>query len=112
MIDSPLAFPSGAYGHPGMTLRDYFAAAALQGIVAKYGMQVPDFDYPDEIEIKPTQTPVGTDKFSKKNIFTVTPIQAADKKAVYIGKVGSSCECRCVQHGIWQSTALFDQIKS
>jgi len=37
---------------------------------------------PDEIEIKPTQTPVGTDKFSKKNIFTVTPIQAADKKAV------------------------------
>lgn len=48
MIDSPLAFPNGAYGHPGMTLRDYFAAAALQGIVAKYGMQVLDFDYPDE----------------------------------------------------------------
>ncbi len=30
MIDSPLAFPSGAYGHPGMTLRDYFAAKAMQ----------------------------------------------------------------------------------
>jgi hypothetical protein len=34
MIDSPLAFPNGAYGHPGMTLRDYFAAKAMQGICA------------------------------------------------------------------------------
>lgn len=33
MIDSPLAFPNGAYGHPGMTLRDYFAAKALQGLL-------------------------------------------------------------------------------
>ena len=33
MIDSPLAFPSGAYGHPGMTLRDYFAAQAMQASV-------------------------------------------------------------------------------
>ncbi len=31
MIDSPLAFPNGAYGHPGMTMRDYFAAQALTG---------------------------------------------------------------------------------
>jgi len=35
MIDSPLAFPSGAYGHPGMTLRDYFAAQALIGCIAQ-----------------------------------------------------------------------------
>lgn len=35
MIDSPLAFPSGAYGHPGMTLRDYFAAAAMQELLAR-----------------------------------------------------------------------------
>ena len=33
-------------------------------------------------EQKPTGAPVSTDKFAKKNIFTVTPIQAADKKAV------------------------------
>ena len=33
MIDSPLAFPSGAYGHPGMTLRDYFAAKTMQAML-------------------------------------------------------------------------------
>lgn len=44
MIDNPYAFPSGQ-DHPdfsGMTLRDYFAAAALPGIItagiAKYGL--------------------------------------------------------------------------
>jgi hypothetical protein len=26
--------PSGAFAYPGMTLRDYFAAAALQGLLA------------------------------------------------------------------------------
>ncbi len=41
------AFPT-VTGAVGMDLRDYFAAAAMQGIIAKYGMAVPDFDYPDE----------------------------------------------------------------
>jgi hypothetical protein len=31
------AFPSELFEQPGMTLRDYFAAAALQGLLAKYG---------------------------------------------------------------------------
>jgi hypothetical protein len=28
------AFPVGYNGHPGMTLRDYFAAQAMQGLLA------------------------------------------------------------------------------
>lgn len=41
--ENPAAFPSAndvkvgpvtTHGHPGMTLRDYFAAAALQGLLA------------------------------------------------------------------------------
>jgi hypothetical protein len=32
--DGGLAFPSEYYAEQGMTLRDYFAAAALQGILA------------------------------------------------------------------------------
>ena len=35
--DGGLAFPSEYYANAGMTLRDYFAAAALQGLLAKYG---------------------------------------------------------------------------
>lgn len=35
MIDGPLAFPNGAYGHPGMSLRDYFAAKAMQELLAR-----------------------------------------------------------------------------
>jgi hypothetical protein len=36
--DGGSAFPvPGDYSKHGMTLRDYFAAAALQGCVAKYG---------------------------------------------------------------------------
>ena len=30
-------FGGTVWHHPGMTLRDYFAAAALQGLAAKYG---------------------------------------------------------------------------
>ena len=33
--DGGLAFPSEYYAEQGMTLRDYFAAAALQGIITK-----------------------------------------------------------------------------
>ena len=36
MIDSPLAFPSGAYGQQGMTLRDYYAAVALAALLPGY----------------------------------------------------------------------------
>jgi hypothetical protein len=32
--DGGLAFPSEYYAEQGMTLRDYFAAAALQGLLA------------------------------------------------------------------------------
>jgi hypothetical protein len=35
--DGGAAFPSEYYAEQGMTLRDYFAAAALQGLLAKYG---------------------------------------------------------------------------
>ncbi len=35
--DGGLAFPSEYYAEQGMTLRDYFAAAALQGFVTNNG---------------------------------------------------------------------------
>ena len=39
------AFPTTHGGEcNGMTLRDYFAAAALQGIIAKYGEKPPYMD--------------------------------------------------------------------
>ena len=42
------AFPSEAYGnappHTGMTLRDYFAAKVLQGLLAS-GLDQPKFEY-------------------------------------------------------------------
>ncbi len=36
--DGGPAFPEGAEDTWGMSLRDYFAAASLTGLVAKYGM--------------------------------------------------------------------------
>ena len=45
------AFPiimDGGIHERGMDLRDYFAAKAMQGILSKYGMGVPDFEYADE----------------------------------------------------------------
>jgi hypothetical protein len=33
--DGGTAFPTELFEQPGMTLRDYFAAAALQGIITK-----------------------------------------------------------------------------
>ena len=40
------AFPqeNDATGSMGMTLRDYFAAKAMQGIIEKYGSNPPYFD--------------------------------------------------------------------
>jgi hypothetical protein len=52
-LENPPAFPCdpSAYNYAtnttGMTLRDYFAAAALQGLLAKYGVDADaygDFD--------------------------------------------------------------------
>lgn len=41
--ENPPAFPiretEYAFGQSGMSLRDYFAAKALQGILAKYGIK-------------------------------------------------------------------------
>jgi len=43
------AFPSGrdpktGTQESGMTLRDYFAAMAMQGILSKYGMTLPEIE--------------------------------------------------------------------
>ncbi len=47
-MNNPPAFPTGTgvtpY-NPGMTLRDYFAAKALQGYISARGWH-PDFTYP------------------------------------------------------------------
>ena len=51
----------------------------------KWGTEFPKLlmEVRDELRAtQPTEAPVSTDKFGKKNLFTVTPIQAADKKAV------------------------------
>jgi hypothetical protein len=40
--DGGAAFPSEYYAEQGMTLRDYFAAAALQGLVTNNGTDTPD----------------------------------------------------------------------
>jgi hypothetical protein len=39
------AFPDGILNQDGMTLRDYFAAKALQGYISARGWH-PDFTYP------------------------------------------------------------------
>jgi len=46
-MNNPPAFPSGYYApeNQGMTLRDYFAAKAMQGYVSARGWH-PDFTYP------------------------------------------------------------------
>lgn len=43
---NPLAFPvpSGGALHDGMTLRDYFAGQALQGLSSKDGCPDPDYE--------------------------------------------------------------------
>jgi hypothetical protein len=38
--DGGLAFPSEYYAEQGMTLHDYFAAAALQGLVTTNGSDI------------------------------------------------------------------------
>jgi hypothetical protein len=75
-------------------------------------------DPENEVVIKP-KAPVVTDLFSKKNIFTVTPIQAADKKATikasiatqYIGFgegiSGSSTETYRQQAGEFANTGNY-----
>jgi hypothetical protein len=43
------AFPKHMSHHPGMTLRDYFAAAALQGLCAGFSAH-PNDDWPRDDE--------------------------------------------------------------
>jgi hypothetical protein len=43
--ENPSAFPAlHLNGHEGMTLRDYFAAKAMQGFTAKYGSMLTNYD--------------------------------------------------------------------
>jgi hypothetical protein len=41
------AFPVGYNGHPGMTLRDYFAAKAMQSLILDKHFQNTSVDHPD-----------------------------------------------------------------
>jgi hypothetical protein len=45
MNDEQQAFPDGLLNQDGMTLRDYFAAKAMQGFLAAKAWH-PDFNYP------------------------------------------------------------------
>jgi hypothetical protein len=45
MSDEQQAFPDGLLNQDGMTLRDYFAAKAMQGFLAAKAWH-PDFNYP------------------------------------------------------------------
>ena len=54
------------------------AILALGGIETELGPNETNEDDPTE---EPTEEPEGIKNFNKKNLFTVTPIQAADKKA-------------------------------
>ena len=46
-IENPNAFPvldpNSGFWQPGMQLRDYFAAKAMQGIMSKYGISEEDY---------------------------------------------------------------------
>jgi len=54
------------------------AILALGGIETELGSNETNEDDPTE---EPTEEPEGIKNFNKKNLFTVTPVQAADKKA-------------------------------
>jgi hypothetical protein len=47
MNDEQQAFPDGLLNQDGMTLRDYFAAKAMQGYIAARGWH-PDFVFPKD----------------------------------------------------------------
>lgn len=48
----PVAWTEGPPMHHGMTLRDYFAAKAMQGICVNVGRNQFSFDRPEEIAEK------------------------------------------------------------